>query len=148
MDLDAQTQTSSASKSSLRPAEDSGSQHQQEQDKEHPHPILRLGKKTASQSHVKFDEAAIREHDKLRGTRQKIDEPKTPFPREGDTGGVQLDLKALNAQLAVEKEEGVLPSAAQRAKKLAFEEKRRKHYNEMELVRKFNGLAGASDEDE
>lgn len=29
--------------------------------------------------HVRFDEEIIAEHDKLRGTRQKIDEPKTPY---------------------------------------------------------------------
>ena len=31
---------------------------------------------------VKFDEATIAEHDKERGTRMKIDEPKTPYVRE------------------------------------------------------------------
>lgn len=30
-------------------------------------------------SHVKWDEVVIAEHDKLRGTRQKIDEPPTPY---------------------------------------------------------------------
>ena len=29
--------------------------------------------------HVKFDEETIAEHDQDRGTRQKIDEPKTPY---------------------------------------------------------------------
>lgn len=29
--------------------------------------------------HVKFDEFTIAEHDKDRGTRQRIDEPKTPY---------------------------------------------------------------------
>ena len=29
--------------------------------------------------HVKFDEEIIQEHDKDRGTRQKISEPKTPY---------------------------------------------------------------------
>ena len=29
--------------------------------------------------HVKFDEVIIAEHDQDRGTRQKIDEPKTPY---------------------------------------------------------------------
>merc|ERR1740138_1232954 len=32
-------------------------------------------------NHVTWDEDAIREHDKERGTRQKIDEPDTPFVR-------------------------------------------------------------------
>ena len=33
---------------------------------------------------VKWDEWTIAEHDKERGTRQKIDEPKTPFVTEGE----------------------------------------------------------------
>lgn len=32
-------------------------------------------------SHIKWDEETIAEHDKLRGTRQKINEPDTPFER-------------------------------------------------------------------
>lgn len=32
--------------------------------------------------HVRWDEETIAEHDKLRGTRQKIDEPDTPFHRD------------------------------------------------------------------
>jgi len=31
---------------------------------------------------VKWDETTIQEHDKERGTRQKIDEPKTPYHLE------------------------------------------------------------------
>lgn len=50
--------------------------------------ILRTGSTSGtnldSHSHghadrVKFDEEVIAEHDKDRGTRQKIDEPKTPY---------------------------------------------------------------------
>jgi hypothetical protein len=33
---------------------------------------------------VKFDEEVIAEHDKDRGTRQKIDEPKTPYEENAD----------------------------------------------------------------
>ena len=99
---------------------------------------------------MKFDEEAIREHDKLRGTRQKIDEAKTPYVRDGEnaTGGVRLDLGALNAELEKEKEKGTLPKAAQRTKQTAFEEMRRKHYNEMDMVRKFKEMGGTSDEDD
>ena len=34
--------------------------------------------------HVKFDEEAIELHDQDRGTRMKIDEPKTPYATEKD----------------------------------------------------------------
>ncbi len=33
---------------------------------------------------MKFDEEVIAEHDKDRGTRQKIDEPKTPYGESAD----------------------------------------------------------------
>ncbi|XP_049852633.1 protein phosphatase inhibitor 2-like [Schistocerca gregaria] len=36
-------------------------------------------KKRKGISHITWDEDTIREHDKDRGTRQKIDEPKTPY---------------------------------------------------------------------
>jgi protein phosphatase inhibitor 2 len=36
-------------------------------------------KKRGTQKHLKWDERAIEEHDLLRGTRMKIDEPNTPF---------------------------------------------------------------------
>lgn len=32
--------------------------------------------------HIKFDEEIIAEHDKTRGTRQKITEPKTPYAQD------------------------------------------------------------------
>jgi len=36
-------------------------------------------KKKAADRHLKWDEKAIEEHDQLRGTRMKIDEPNTPY---------------------------------------------------------------------
>ena len=41
--------------------------------------ILKLGGAQGAADHVKFDEETIMEHDKDRGTRQKITEPKTPY---------------------------------------------------------------------
>lgn len=35
---------------------------------------------------ITWDEEVIAEHDKLRGTRMKIDEPDTPFERERPDG--------------------------------------------------------------
>ena len=48
--------------------------------------------------HVKFDEAVIAEHDKLRGTRQKIDEPDTPFHREASGASAGEDDVASGAE--------------------------------------------------
>jgi hypothetical protein len=42
------------------------------------------GTHLAHADRVKFDEEVIAEHDKDRGTRQKIDEPKTPYEEEAD----------------------------------------------------------------
>jgi len=43
------------------------------------------------QAHVKWDEQCIAEHDKERGTRQKIDEPDTPFVRSPETSDSEDD---------------------------------------------------------
>ena len=41
-------------------------------------------KPLATQTTITWDEEAIAEHDKERGTRQKIDEPKTPFVHDSE----------------------------------------------------------------
>jgi hypothetical protein len=50
------------------------------------HGILKMSSDVGQQQqavvdkdHIKFDEEIIAEHDKSRGTRQKISEPKTPY---------------------------------------------------------------------
>ena len=54
--------------------------------------------------HVKFDEFTIAEHDKDRGTRQKISEPKTPYEaqlaldQENNTIGQQNDQEDVEMQ--------------------------------------------------
>lgn len=45
----------------------------------------RIRPRKRSKGHVHWDEEAIAEHDKERGTRQKIDEPDTPFIRSPQT---------------------------------------------------------------
>lgn len=98
------------------------------------HPILKHeGEHHKHPDHISFDEKTIAEHDKLRGTRQIIDDPKTPFP-----GGVKSHPENLIDQLNEKLQtETSLPAAAIHAKKTDFEEKRKKHYNEMEMVKKF-----------
>lgn len=55
-------------------------------------PALKLGKKPKKQNkHLKWDEQAIEEHDLLRGTRMKIDEPNTPFTYYSDSGAESDD---------------------------------------------------------
>jgi protein phosphatase inhibitor 2 len=130
---------------------------------------------------LKWDEAKIEEHDKLRGTRMKIEEPNTPFQHNYDSGSEtdgshgQYKEKALCWDHLENKLAGVV--AAQEAypsspsshgggdldapdeerqrtmKNIEFKEYRKRHYNEMELVRRFRkehpdeSLSDRDDED-
>ena len=115
---------------------------------------------------LKWDEAKIEEHDKLRGTRMKIEEPNTPFHQNYDSGS-ETDgsyghhkEKALcwdhleNKLAGVVAAQEAYPSSPsshgggdldatddegreQSIKNIEFQEYRKRHYNEMELVRKF-----------
>jgi len=84
---------------------------------------------------IQWDEETIKEHDKDRGTRQVIDEPKTPFVKE-DPQLKDVDLVAALTKRVEEREE-------QEEKEAAFSDKRKQHYNmgaglkeAMELARK------------
>lgn len=48
-------------------------------------------KKKSTTKHLKWDEQAIEEHDLLRGTRMKIDEPNTPYTYYSDSGAESDD---------------------------------------------------------
>lgn len=124
-------------------------------------PALKHGKKKKSKKKdLKWDEAKIKEHDKLRGTRMKIEEPNTPYHHYdsgSETDGShnanknQPELSwdhlqnKLDAAAAARDAYPSSPSshgdtAEERQtelKKLEFKEHRKLHYNEMELVRKF-----------
>ena len=122
--------------------------------------------KTDKDRHLKWDEAAIEEHDLLRGTRMKIDEPNTPFMHY-DSGAESDDSRRPKSP-AIQKEsiswdnlqtrldsvaavQEAFPSSPSHTsdhsdveeerkkemKALEFKEHRKRHYNEMELVRKF-----------
>jgi len=118
--------------------------------------------------HLKWDEVAIEEHDQLRGTRMKIDEPNTPYTHY-DSGAESDDSRRpkspavqkttlswdilqnkLDSVAAVREAYPSSPSSHAEAdhsdvqddrkkemRKLEFKEHRKRHYNEMELVRKF-----------
>lgn len=118
--------------------------------------------------HLKWDEAKIREHDKERGTRMKIEEPNTPFNHSYDSGNetdgsassarnnskTQISWDALTNKLEAHAAvRDACPSSPSshggdvserdqdehdtELKKMEFKEHRKRHYNEMELVRRF-----------
>uniref|UniRef100_A0A7S3L154 Protein phosphatase inhibitor 2 n=1 Tax=Amphora coffeiformis TaxID=265554 RepID=A0A7S3L154_9STRA len=120
---------------------------------------------SADKKHLKWDEKAIEEHDLLRGTRMKIDEPDTPYTHY-DSGGesdssrpkspanqrptLQWDVlqNKLDAVSAVQEAYPNSPIAGSNnpeveeerkmeMHKMEFQEHRKRHYNEMEAVRRF-----------
>lgn len=125
--------------------------------------------------HLKWDEQAIEEHDLLRGTRMKIDEPNTPYTYY-DSGAESDDSRRskspanqkqliswdnlqtrLDSVAAVREQFPPSPSSSHaetdqsdaegfagtttdpknEMRTLEFKEHRKRHYNEMELVRQF-----------
>jgi len=127
-------------------------------------PALKHGNKPRNKSKggLKWDEAKIEEHDKLRGTRMKIDEPNTPYHNydsgsETDGSHTGYKDKELSWDHLQNKLEGV--AAAREAypsspsshggdeaaeehrqkemEEIQFKEHRKRHYNEMEAVRRF-----------
>jgi protein phosphatase inhibitor 2 len=125
-------------------------------------------KDSKEKKHLKWDEEAIEEHDQLRGTRMKIDEPNTPFTHY-DSGAESDDSRRpkspanqkptlswdllqtrLDSVAAVREAYPSSPSShaetdhsdvederKKEMQNLEFKEHRKRHYNEMEAVRKF-----------
>ena len=158
-------------------------------------------KKKKKNRTLKWDEAKIQEHDQLRGTRMKIDEPNTPFAHYdsgSETDGSVSSFKRNNqnhhkiswdaltnkldahaAAVAMyppsspsshgglttddenenETEDEKRERQRKELKRLEFQEHRKRHYNEMEVVRRFrrdnpdgiltaNGHSSDDDEDD
>uniref|UniRef100_A0A6S8EI81 Protein phosphatase inhibitor 2 n=2 Tax=Aplanochytrium stocchinoi TaxID=215587 RepID=A0A6S8EI81_9STRA len=129
---------------------------------------------------IRFDEEVIAEHDKLRGTRQKIDEPKTPYrrgsfdeeygdipeaianaqpkesttsPRDPESNHVQLGnaamvdfAGALSSRLKEVNDQSSEPTAASAAERKDFEERRKRHYNEFQMMKKWRETHKDGDE--
>jgi protein phosphatase inhibitor 2 len=142
--------------------------------------------------HLKWDEQVIEEHDLLRGTRMKIDEPNTPYthydsgsesdhsrpksPAHQKTALSWDNLQSRLDSVVAVREQFAAASAASAAASsavedqtnaamdasssdveeeirnemriLEFREHRKRHYNEMELVRQFRQQQPDSDEDD
>jgi len=72
---------------------------------------------------VKWDEEAIQEHDKQRGTRTKIEEPKTPFRYASES---ESDFDESYGVSEVDLNQYLM----QEIKKREFKQKRKSHYDE------------------
>ena len=130
--------------------------------------ILDMGK---MKKHITWDEKTIAEHDKERGTRMVVNEPKTPFNRLGlpeNPEEVLRDereelIKRLNslhqtfnnppanhvgfADPSVEKEEDE-EDKEKEEKHRAFLLKRKLHYNEYQVVKKMREQLEEEEENE
>ena len=105
--------------------------------------ILRSSSLYSSSLRVTFDEEIIKQHDKLRGSKMIIDEPKTPFHYFDDEGNEvlppksnkrkSLDLIELNRKFEEEKEKLGLEDSEEEVvideKRRKFIEKRKSHYS-------------------
>jgi len=98
---------------------------------------------------IKWDEEVIAEHDKERGTRQKIDEPPTPFAYESDRESVDSDFGQYNHP-EPDITENIFHMSHEAAKKEndEFKSKRASHYNEFKLLQALRAKMEVEDEDE
>lgn len=86
---------------------------------------------------IKWDEQAISEHDKTRGTRMKIKEPKTPYNYYNEDDDPDL----VDVSKAIPKLEEIKT-------KQDFQEKRKHHYNEYEIMKQFREKQMKEEEDD
>jgi protein phosphatase inhibitor 2 len=185
------TNTPTGRKTPVKPAlKTSSSMEEEEEDKEHNSNNININNNASSSPRMKkkkskkknrklqWDEARIQEHDKLRGTRMKIDEPNTPFATYDSGSETDASVSSakgnkqyqtiswdaltnkLEAHAAVAKDNNVYPPSSpsshggghttdeeeanekrerqrKELKRLEFQEHRKRHYNEMEVVRRF-----------
>eukprot|EP00745_Piridium_sociabile_P011077 TRINITY_DN179380_c0_g1_i1.p1 TRINITY_DN179380_c0_g1~~TRINITY_DN179380_c0_g1_i1.p1 ORF type:complete len:158 (-),score=22.55 TRINITY_DN179380_c0_g1_i1:153-626(-) len=119
---------------------------------------------------VSWDEAIISQHDKERGSRMPIDEPKTPFhaarevPKCFETvfSLTDTDSSYRNGS-SLDKGRGVSPSEVEKSlerarqnsdassgfeEPLSFEAKRRRHYREFKTLQDFRSQGSLDDDDD
>ena len=180
------TNTPTGRKTPVKPALKSTSSMDEDDDDDNEVAVQRRRiKKKKKARALTWDEAKIEEHDKLRGTRMKIDEPNTPFAHydsgsetdasvssaKGAKDHHKISWDALTNKLDAhaaavalyppsspsshggattdeEDEESKKDRQRREMKKLAFQEHRKKHYNEMELVRRFRQDHADDDDDD
>mmetsp|Transcript_25615 Transcript_25615/g.46249 ORF Transcript_25615/g.46249 Transcript_25615/m.46249 type:complete len:180 (-) Transcript_25615:91-630(-) len=128
------------------------------------------GKEGRPKKELKWDEEIIEEHDQLRGTRMKIEEPNTPYTHyDSHSDGNESDGSMKRPKSPAEQEKVLswdelhvrlkdvadnYPSSPSSQggedvkKHQEFVEARKHHYNEMEMVRKFREQHPSLDEDE
>lgn len=143
-------------------------------------PALKNGRTSKKRDkHLEWDEHAIEEHNKLRGTRMTIEEPKTPYvyydsgaesddsrrmkSPAGNREAISWDnlqnrldsVAAVQEQYPSSQSEHTDADHSDRVdenkdemRKLEFEEHRKRHYNEFELVKKFRMQHDDDDEDD
>ncbi|CDW73500.1 UNKNOWN [Stylonychia lemnae] len=85
---------------------------------------------------VKFDEEIIAEHDKSRGTRQKIDEPKTPYENAQEEELNQDD--DVYMQEDIQMNETTQANSGQDSSQQTIEEEVKKHLEEAERNKQLN----------
>mmetsp|Transcript_41738 Transcript_41738/g.50833 ORF Transcript_41738/g.50833 Transcript_41738/m.50833 type:complete len:169 (-) Transcript_41738:60-566(-) len=114
-------------------------------------PPLSTGDEDDNRKHLTWDEPTIEEHDQLRGTRMKIDEPNTPYnhyssddshsPASVDQKTPELCWQTLEKKLervAADRDgNDSSPESKTKVNHDEFVKHRSKHYNEMEMVRKW-----------
>ena len=102
-----------------------------------------------SSKRIKWDEEAIAEHDKERGTRQKIDEPPTPFAYESDGDSVDSDIWQYNHPES-DITENIFHVSQEVTKKEdeEFKNKRASHYNEFKVLLALSAKMEVEDEDD
>lgn len=104
---------------------------------------------TSSTKRIKWDEEAIAEHDKERGTRQKIDEPPTPFAYESDGDSVDSDIWQYNHP-EPDITENIFHGSQEVTKKEdeEFKNKRASHYNEFKVLLALSAKMEVEDDDD
>ena len=108
-----------------------------------------MSSRDAGSKRIKWDEEVIAEHDKERGSRQKIDEPPTPFAYESDGDSVESDIGQYNHP-EPDITENIFHISQEVTKKEneEFKNKRASHYNEFKLLQALRAKMEVEEDEE